>query len=252
MEKLFSIRDLRTEANGHLAADATKSKNIATPSTPVTSRSFLKEDSSSYRGLPSTPRTPSGQLGESAVDGEEDFMMTPPPPLAPMTPLSNTRGRLKITKKSGESLRIPRRGRRRASTTNSQMSPEVPDGDESRQPKLNSPPELSGPTPIKSILKNRDEIVQVPDENVREKDPEEKESKRRRELYEEVQRRKAAHEAEADLGIEEDVFTHYSWYNMYSMVRLPPEETRQVRGQMKDAIRQTVLQNAFEAIDNIS
>ena len=260
LPKLFSIRDLRIDEAKQAAATASKSD--ATPSTPVASRNFLGESSSSSIGLTPPPKTPSNQqLSEDLITADDSLMMTPPPPLAPMTPLDNNRNRRKISTKSGNRLRIPRRNRR-ASTSSANVS-DSKEGNVSgtrRQPRRHSSHGSSDSLktstkppaqPIKSILKNRDEVVLVLDDASNNNDAEEPETKYQKDFYDEEDRHAALNKAEAELGIEEDVFSHYSWSSKHSAMPLPTEETKLVRKQMKDAIRMSALYKVFEVIDKM-
>ena len=77
------------------------------------------------------------------------------------------------------------------------------------------------------------------------------ESKSQTESYLEVEERQATQddEEDADSGVEEDVFSHYTWSINADATEQDLEGRLQDRVQLKDSIRQSLLFKAFEAID---
>lgn len=225
-QKLFSIRDLRSEGDIGLA--------VASKPPPLV---FKREDADSSWA----PRTPSNsQRARPAVD---DMLMTPPPPLAPHSPLKSDHGfRSTDDDRTNSSSRRARRlSASAADLQDDDRSVEESSTSQRSDGKRRHSSHVRQPV---SILKNRiEESPQTSGDFTTERDP-------GRQMdpgpsYDAIQ------ECEAGMDTEEDVFSHYTWANDDVATCEDPEQTREERMRLKESIRESLLYSAFEAIEGV-
>jgi hypothetical protein len=224
-EKLFSIRDLsqgESEPPNSSMLESTTPKSTPTkPSKASGSHKVFRQEANlkAPANLKSVPKTPTPSRTEGVVNSE--LLQTPPPPLTPYSP-SNS-----VHRRCSSGTRISR------ASFSSAPGQLYDASSEDGSPRLQQP---------LSILKNRtDTTFQATGD-----DTEEIEAWQPVNLYLDSEQ---ILDFEEDLGIAEDVFTHYTWSSATFISAQDLEAGKLERDRLKASIRESLLFNAYMTLE---
>lgn len=226
LQKIFSIRDMRAEIE---AGQQQQSKPLV----------FSREDASSeWGGL----RTPSNSQRLAHSLAANTVPESPLPPLTPHSPIRSDRTGTRSTDEEDSSFYSYSGRDRRSSAPLGHRS--------SGEDYLPKRPSTQIPSMPASILKNRDEEIHQHSNGDREEEEEELGDQA---FDFSLDYKDSLDYNEADLGIEEDVFTHYTWAFNDNMDTTPADVRKDLAKEermfLKESIRESLLARELQALE---